>query len=134
MNLSFKVKKSSGHIFRFLSDPKLFVAVHPVITRMQPNADGSYKVYETLRFGPIQHSFTYQATIRAMQAENTVIIQATVIKLIRVKIIMRLKKMQVGTLVEEEMEFKNAFLFRPVLQRIFREQHSLLFKNIEAVE
>src|ERR1700712_597480 len=104
MTLSFEVKKSPECVFRFLSDPQLFVAVHPVITRMEPNADGSYKMHETLMFGPFRHSFVYQATIEASLTGNTVTMKALVMKIVRIKIVIRLRETLAGTVVDENFQ------------------------------
>lgn len=134
MELTFKIKKSPDYIFDYLTNMQKFVTVHPVITKIHQNNDDSYLVYETLKFGFIPYSFTYPVTIESQPTNNTVIMRATVMKLTKIEMKFILKAEHDFTLVEENITFKSPLPIKSMMQNIFKKQHELLFKNIEASE
>lgn len=134
MNLSFKVKKSSGCIFDYLTDAQKFVAVHPVISKMEKKNVHSYLVHETLKIGFVPFSFTYPVTIIPYPLQNKVIILATVMKSTTIEITFILKASEDFTVVEETILFKSSLPVKSIMQRVFKKQHCQLFKNIEMMK
>ena len=118
-------------VFECLADPTKFVAIHPVISRMQPLGAGRYRVYETLKVGPVPFSFTYVATITADAVAKTVCIHATVFGLTRIVMAFRVFPQDEKTVVEEAVTFKSVLPVKRVTEKVFREQHHRLFQNIE---
>lgn len=108
-----------------------YVSVHPVIYRIDDTGKNSYLVYETLKFAFIPFSFTYPVTIEKDDINKTVKIRATVKKLTKVEMTFLLKKDGEFTSVEEEIQFKSILPVKSIMKRIFRKQHTQLFKNIE---
>ena len=131
MELSFKLKKTPDLIFDYLTDMQKFVSVHPVISRIDSTGNDSYLVHETLKFGFIPFSFTYPVTIEKHQVGKIVIIRATVMKLTKIEMKFVLKTERGFTVVKENIQFKSLLPVKFIMQRIFRKQHSQLFKNIE---
>ncbi len=131
MELSFRLNKPSDLIFDYLTDMQKFVSVHPVISKIDKTGNDSYLVYETLKLGFIPFSFTYPVTIEQNPLDKTVIIRATVMKLTKIEINFILKTDNDFTVVEETIQFKSPLPIKFVMQRIFRKQHTQLFKNIE---
>lgn len=131
MRLRFTLAQPADVVFGYLTDPRKFVAVHPVISRMQPLGAGRYRVYETLKVGGLPFSFTYPATITHDEAANTVRIDATVFRLTWIAMDFRLFSQNGKTIVEEEVTFHSVLPVKRVMEKVFREQHQLLFQNIE---
>ncbi|RYU91902.1 hypothetical protein EWM62_00210 [Mucilaginibacter terrigena] len=130
MNLSFKIKKSRDFIFDYLTDMQKFASVHPVITKIVEQANGGYLVYETLKLGFIPISFTYPVSIVANPDENTIVMQATVMKLTKIEMTFNLAELSDFTAVHEYISFGAPLPVRVILQRVFKKQHRQLFKNI----
>lgn len=130
MELSFKVKKPPHLVFDYLTDMQKFTSVHPVITKIAKTASDNYMVYETLRFGFIPFSFSYPIIIHSEPMKNTVIIRAMVMKIMKIEITFKLKKETEYTIIEENIRFKSFLPVRSLMERIFKKQHTQLFKNI----
>jgi carbon monoxide dehydrogenase subunit G len=133
MNLTFKIKKPADFIFEYLTDMQKFVAIHPVITKIKPTGNNTYLVYETLRFLGMPFSFTYPVVVNGNSPENSVIISATVMKLTKIKMVFKLKPDIDFTVVAESIEIKSPLPVKRTVQRIFKEQHEQLFKNLEMI-
>lgn len=131
MKLFYTINKPSGDVFNYLTDMQRFVSVHPVITKMIAINDDSYCVYETLQFGGIPVSFTYQVTIESWPAEGVVIMRATVNKTTSIEMRFTVKKNENCTMVEEEIIVESLLPVKLMLHRIFKKQHRQLFRNIQ---
>jgi hypothetical protein len=131
MKLSFTSKKSSGYIFDYLADMQKFVSVHPVITKIDKHSDNNYLVHETLKFAGIPFPFTYPVTIEPLPLENRVMMQAKVMKLIKIEMTFVLKAANSFTVVEDSIVFRSVLPVKFIMQGIFKKQHQQLFKNIE---
>lgn len=130
MKLSFKIHQKIDTVFEYLSDMQKFVSVHPLIFRIDHITDESYTVHERLRVGFIPFSFTYPITIEKDRSNNRLIIRAIVFKLTRIEIKFMLKEENDHTIINEEIIFKSPLPITFIMEKIFRKQHSLLFKNI----
>ncbi len=131
MKLSFNSVKDPDFIFEQLSNTQKFVAIHPVISRMQPTGSDSFLVYETLKFGPLPFYFTYPATVEADAALKKVVMRATVFKLVHVAITFLISGKQGGAGIEETIHFRSVLPVKFFMQKVFREQHTQLFRNLE---
>ena len=131
MELSFRLKKTTDIIFDYLTDMQKFAAVHPVITQIDKTGNNRYLVHETLELGFIPFSFTYPVTIEKHEVEKMVIIRATVMQWTKIDMIFVLKSDEDYTVVEESIQFESLLPIRSVMQRIFRKQHTELFRRIE---
>ncbi|GAB2775498.1 hypothetical protein GCM10027275_18240 [Rhabdobacter roseus] len=131
MNLSFRIKSDIDLVFDYLTDMEKFVSVHPVISRIDRVQNGKYLVYETLKLGFIPFSFTYLVTIEKSQFDKTVIIRATVFKVTNIEMKFVLKADGDYTRIDEEIQFRSPLPVVFMMQRVFKKQHSQLFKNME---
>lgn len=131
MKLQFQVNKPLADVFEYLVNAGKFVSVHPIIYKMEPMGNNSYRVYEKLKVFFIPLSFTYPATITGNLQAKSVKIKATVMKMTHIEIDFALAEKNNGTLVTEEVSFKSVLPIKPMMQKIFREQHTQLFANIE---
>jgi hypothetical protein len=130
MTVSYTINKSPSFIFNCLANAKNFVLLHPVITRMDALGETNFLVYETLKLGFISHSFTYPATIESLKDVSKVIMTATVLKRITIKMSFRIMQAGGGSLVEEELNFGAPWPMRFLLKEILKKQHARLFENI----
>ena len=132
MTLTFKLKKPLAHVYKYLSDMQSFVSVHPVITRMDEIKIGHYKVSETLKFGPLSLSFRYKAHVKADLPLKRIFIEATVMRMTKINMTFDLSEADGFCHITENITFKSPLPVRPIMERIFRKQHALLFQGIEA--
>lgn len=131
MKLSFRLKKSSEFIFDYLTDMQKYTSIHPVISQIDKTGEGSYLVHETLKIGFIPISFAYPVTIEHSWVDKVVSMRATVFKLTKIEMKFEMKTDGDYTEVEETIHFKSPLPVKFVMQRIFRKQHTELFKNME---
>ncbi len=131
MDLTFRIRQTSNYIFDHLTDMQKFASVHPVITQIDNTGNDSYLVFETLTFGFIRFPFTYPMTTSNNQLEKTVLMRATVMKLIHAEMRFVLKPENDFTVIKETINFKSPLPITSIMQRVFTKQHNQLFKNIE---
>lgn len=134
MILTYKINQTPEIIYEYLSDMTKFVSVHPVITRMKKRGIHKYRVYETLRFGVIPFSFTYPATIYGNREKGHIRMQAHVMKMTEVDMVFDIQEAVGGSIVFEEIQIKSLLPVKKTMEKIFREQHSLLFENINKLD
>ena len=134
MILEFKVNKPINEVFPYLSDMQLFCSVHPVIYKIEPKNNKNYIIHEILKFGSIPFSFTYPAKVSSFPDKNHILIQATVLKLIKIELDFQLEQKQASlTYIKETVTFKSLLPVKFLLRRVFKKQHDLLFKKIESL-
>ena len=133
MNLVFKVDKPLEIVFDYLTDMQKFVEVHPVIRKIDHLEGSKYLVYETLKFGFIPFSFKYPVSVEKEVTNQTVIMRAVVMKLTKVEMSFTLTAENNMTVVNEALTFKSILPIKSMMQKVFREQHTLLFENIGAL-
>lgn len=132
MELTFKLKKSPDHVFEHLSDMQKFTAVHPVISKIENIQANKYLVHETLKFGFIPFSFTYPVKVEKNENTKSVTFNATVFKLINIDMIFKIMAEGEFAIIKENIKFKSLLPVKFVMQKVFKEQHTQLFKNIES--
>ena len=133
MQLTFNLQQPIEMVFDYLTDMQKFVSVHPVITQIDWLLANKYLVHETLKFGFIPVSFTYPVTIDQNDKDKTIVIRATVMKIIKVEMNYKLDRFNGLTTIDETITIKSPLPIQAVMERIFRKQHGLLFQNIEAI-
>jgi carbon monoxide dehydrogenase subunit G len=133
MQLRHTVTKKADVVFEYLTDMQKFVAVHPVIFKIDKIKENSFLAHEKLSFGIVNIKFNYPFTIEKNKAENEIIMRATVMKLILIEIRINLIETEEFTTIEEKIIFKSILPVKFMLQSIFIKQHKLLFKNIEII-
>lgn len=131
MELSFRIKKTPDFIFDYLTDMQKFVSIHPVITKIEKRVDESYLVYETLKLGFIPFSFTYPVKIEKDINTKLVVMRATVFRLTKIEMTFKLKEDGDHTIIEDTIVFRSPLPVKSIMQKIFRNQHGQLFRNME---
>lgn len=130
MELTFNLKQTPAFVFEYLTNMEKFTSVHPVITKIERTGDATYRVYETLSVGRVPFSFTYPVKIESDVIAKTVVMHATVLKLIHIKITFLIREEHGITQVKEHIQFKSFLYIKPIMEKIFKQQHTLLFKNM----
>lgn len=133
MTLSFKIKQTLPIVFTYLSDYEKFVSVHPVIFKMTKNLDGSYKVFEKLQLGLIPISFTYHTTIEPNVKSKCIAMNACIMRFTKIEIQFNLTEENGYTVIDEVTLLKSPLPIKSIMERIFKKQHGLLFRNIENI-
>jgi carbon monoxide dehydrogenase subunit G len=134
MTFHFKVNKPADFIFSYLTDMQKFVSVHPVITKMEKQAGNTYRVYETLKLGFVPISFRYSASVESDYHNKRVVFHVTVMKINRISMTFDVKEHTGHSGVNEKLSFSMLLPIHFIMYRIFRKQHTLLFRNIEQVQ
>lgn len=131
MTLIYKINKPPAIITNYLTNMSRFVTVHPVITKMESLQPGNFLVHETIKAGFLSFSFTYPATVKVYVERKVVTMEATVMKLARITMQFTISECSGGTLINEEISFHTWLPIKPLMRRLFKKQHTLLFSNIE---
>jgi hypothetical protein len=131
MNLDYKIKRSIDFVYDHLTDMQKFVIVHPVIYKIDDLGNNRFLVFEKLKFGFIPLTFTYFATVDGNPATKKVIIKARVMKLVNIEMVYDIKEGNDHTIVNEVINFRSFLPVKPIMKKIFKEQHEQLFLNIE---
>ena len=132
MKLIYKINKPPAIITSYLTNMARFVTVHPVITKMKPLQQNNFLVYETIKAGFLSFSFTYPATVKVNEEGKAITMQATVMKLARITMVFNISECSGGTLIKEDINFHTWLPIKPIMRRLFKKQHALLFNNIES--
>ncbi len=133
MNLTFTVNQQIETVFDYLTDMQKFVSVHPVITKIVKTSENNYLVHETLKLGYLPIYFTYPVTVEQSFNDKIVTIHATIMKLAEINMSYRLSRENNLTVIHESISFKSILPVRTIMESIFTKQHTILFKNIEAL-
>jgi carbon monoxide dehydrogenase subunit G len=134
MELRFEVNKPTHIVFDYLSDMQKFVSIHPVIHKIEDKGNNTYLVHETLKLGFIPFTFTYPASIECSKEENQVKIKATVMKLTKVEMHFKIESKSNVSVVNEVVNFYSILPVKFAMRRIFRTQHTKLFKNMSELK
>jgi carbon monoxide dehydrogenase subunit G len=131
MILDFKIKKPLDFVFDHLTDMQKFVAVHPIIFKIDHLGENKYLVHERLKLGFFPLSFTYIVTVKGNPENKTVSIKTKVMKMVGIEMNYTLRSQADHTHVNEEIIFTSYLPVKPIMQKIFRKQHQQLFINME---
>lgn len=134
MHLTFTIHKPADEVFDYLTDMQKFVSVHPVITKIELLAENEYKIYETLKAAGISFSFSYTVRINYDLKNKRVGFCATVMKFTQINMAYQLTAQEDHTTIDEVITFRSPLPVKSIMARIFKKQHTQLFKNIEAAK
>lgn len=131
MELIFKIPKDKNSIKHYLTNEEKFVSVHPLIFRMQNLGKGRFKVFEKVDIGFIPYRFTYYALIT--QDGDKVNIEATVMGITKIYMDFTFSEEDNMTLIKEIITIKSPFPIKNFMYKLLKEQHQILFNNIENI-
>jgi carbon monoxide dehydrogenase subunit G len=130
MDLCFRLEKSPALVYDYLSDMQKFVSVHPIIYRIEPIKENQYLIYERLKLMFIPATFTYTVLVESDLHNKTVNFKARINALTNVEMQFNIIEENSGCLVNETVDFKSYLPIKTLMKSIFRQQHKLLFDNI----
>ncbi|MCE3226105.1 MAG: hypothetical protein K0S32_656 [Bacteroidetes bacterium] len=130
MEIEFTISKPGHIVYEYLSDMQKFVSVHPIIFRIDPLGDNRYLVFERLKVLFVPYTFNYIVTVDGNKHENKITISTTVKKMVHIKMEFHIQESEGVSKVKEKVEFRSFLPVKPIMRKIFREQHGLLFSNI----
>jgi len=133
MNLTYTLRKSPDFVFDYLTDMDKFMFIHPLINKIDHLGNGRYLVHETMQMGFIPYSFTYPVTIESDAKEHHVVMKATVMKMTHIEMDYVIRAQGEGSIVEETITFRSILPIKGMMEKLFREQHALLFRNMNNV-
>lgn len=131
MVLNYKLKKPAEFIFECLTNMTKFVSVHPVIDKANYLGKGKYQIFETLKLGFLQISFTYSVIIACNYESKQVVMKAVVMNVVKIEMFFKITEANGYSLVSEELNFNTLLPIKSKMQKLFIKQHALLFRNIE---
>jgi len=130
---SYKLNKSAGFIYEYLTDMQKFASVHPVISKIDSLGQNKFLVHETLKLGFIPISFTYPVSIESNKEQNRVVMNAIVMMINKIEMIYNIKEADGGSIVHEEINFKSMLPIAFIMESIFKRQHAEFFENIRSL-
>lgn len=134
IQLRFSCNKAQKIILAVLSDMQRFAAVHPIIQRIDALGGDQFRVHETVRFGLIPYSFTYRVERTMDPALPSVRMRATIQGMTTLDMEFMVVPNGSGSLITETVEIRSALPIKGYLRRLLREQHTQLFRNIDALD
>lgn len=133
MTLRYTLNKTADFIFDYLTDMDKFASIHPMITRIESMGDNRYLVHETVKIGIFPYSFTYPVIVERDAGNHSVTMRATVMKMTHILMEYTIREEAGQSTVEETITFKSILPIKGVMEKLFREQHALLFRNMENI-
>lgn len=130
MKLDHRVNRPLPFVFDCLFNMQKFVEVHPVIYKIKNIGGNSYRISEKLKLGFVPFAFNYTASVEGNSQNGTVVMKALVMKVVKINIVFSLQAEGENTLVNETVTFSSILPVKPILETIFRKQHTRLFENI----
>jgi carbon monoxide dehydrogenase subunit G len=130
MELRFEVNKPTHVVFDYLTDMQKFCSIHPIIHKIEDKGNNTYLIHETLKIGFIPFSFTYPAMVESHKEEQLIKIKATVFKLTKIEMHFKISANSNASVVNEVVHFNSIFPIKNTMKKIFRKQHTQLFKNM----
>lgn len=135
MQLSFQLNKPAHFVFDHLSDMQKFCSIHPIISKIEPKGENNYLVFETLKIAFIPFSFTYKANVQSDVSKMNIIIKAKISGGTRVEMNFTINKQTENSCsVAESISFRSWLPVKWMMKRIFKEQHTQLFRNMEEIK
>ncbi len=134
MTLRYTLNKTSGFIFDYLTDMDKFASIHQMITRIDSMGDNRYLVHETVRLGIFPYSFTYPVSVESDAGNQRVTMRATVMRMTHILMEYTIREEAGKSTVEEIITFKSILPIKGVMEKLFREQHALLFRNMDNIK
>lgn len=131
MILNYEILKPINEVYYYLSDMDKYVLVHPIIYKIDKISENYYSIFETLKLGIFTFTVKYPAQIDCDFKAKKIKMTAQVLKMIKIEIVFNLKTLGSKTSIEETITFKSFIPIGIFLSSIFKNQHQLLFNNIE---
>ena len=132
MQLEFNLAQTPDFVFEQLSKVEHFIALHPLIYRMDKQAEGQYLVYERAPFLSFIR-FRYPAQIQIL--DKKIEIQAKVFGLVHISMVFELSPQEPkGTKVIENIKIRSYLPVHWNLAWVLKRAHRQLFEAMAAVE
>jgi carbon monoxide dehydrogenase subunit G len=129
--LKHQSKRDPEHLYACLSDMEKFVAVHPVIRKIENLHPSGFRFYETLRFFYIPFSFQYKVEVLANDKDKSVQMVSNIFGLVDLRLDFIIVPTAEGNHLEEKVYFKAKVPVLGLMKLVFRKQHKKLFQNME---
>lgn len=129
-DMTFHVNKSAEEVFNYISQPDLFVSIHPVIYKIQELEIGNWKIFEKLHFAGIPFSFSYPASIQCDSVSRQININAVVKNIVAIDLIFQIQKNVDASKVFEQVKITSLFPVHPFVKSVFLKQHQVLFNKL----
>jgi hypothetical protein len=129
-DMAFNVCKSSDEVFKYISQPELFVAIHPVIYKIQELEHGSWKIFEKLRFAGIPFSFCYPATMQCDSVSREISMKAKVMSVVSIDLTFQIQDQQETTRIHELITINSIFPIHPLIKQVLISKHRIMFEKL----
>lgn len=126
-DMTFIVRKSPDDVFNYISQPDLFVAIHPVIYKINELEKGSWRIFEKLRFAGIPLSFNYPASMQCDATSRDINMQAVVMNVVAISLSFQINEHKENTRINEHITIKSIFPVHPVIKQVFKNKHKEMF-------
>ncbi len=133
LQLRYQLKASAQFVFDYLSNMDKFVAIHPLIQKMEQVGLNEYLVHESIQVGLLPFRFTYPANVASDRTEMKVVMCATVMRLTKIQMDFDIYPNGDHCSVSEVVTLTTWLPIRFILKRLFQSQHNKLFANLEAL-
>ncbi len=130
-DMTFHVGKSPDDVFNYISQPDLFVSIHPVIYKIQELEMGSWKIFEKLHFGGIPFSFSYPASMQCDSVTREITMKAVVMNVVAINLLFQIQKEVDATKVFEAVTISSLLPVHPFVKSVFLKQHQVLFNKLK---
>lgn len=130
-DMTFHVGKSPDDVVNYISQPDLFVSIHPVIYKIQELEMGSWKVFEKLHFAGIPFSFSYPASMHCDFITREITMKAVVMSVVAINLTFKIQKELDTTKVFEEVAISSLLPVHPFVKNVFLKQHQVLFDKLK---
>ncbi len=127
--LRFTSSKSIDEVKAHLLDAAKFVAVHPLIYRMDAIGNQTFRVYEQVKFGFVPYRFTYTAVIK--HEADAVIIEATISRFTKLAMHFTFSSENHRTVINEQLQIESPLPIHRFMQRLILKQHQHMFDTID---
>ncbi|MBC7447850.1 MAG: hypothetical protein H7330_07300 [Hymenobacteraceae bacterium] len=129
MELTYDIPRHVEFVFRHLADMEHFVAVHPVIYRVEALGGDRYVMHEKLPFW-LAPAFRYPATVEPDPAAGRIRMRASVLRLVHFTLDFQLSAVGPHTRVDETIEIRSVLPVKRLMKYILQRLHGQLFHNI----
>lgn len=133
-SLRFSIAAPIERVFPFFANIEAFAEKHPIMYRVEQEADGRYRIYEKVRMLWIfPYSFSYLAWIESQTPLQEVVLAAIPRKGVEMRICFRFSADSTGqtTIIEEQVTVKAAWLPYRILRYFLTKSHRTLVQRIE---
>ena len=133
LRLTHYLQTPAATVYNCLANAEKFVRIHPLIYKAEPLGGNAYLLYERIAIGPVSVPFTYPARFTGSASCQSVTMQATIFKLVRVELLFEIGEANGQTVVEETVWFHSVLPLAWAIKPIFRQQHKAMFAKLEMI-